>query len=220
MSPTIWVKKIQFSEINVCCVILLISMENKSGILKMALKTDRWLEGFVTVLSEENYSYEQMLKRFKSRDYDISKIRNLEYIELFKERNFYILNRLSKQNPAECLNERNSSKCHSKTIRTFVMMIKRSNQDDRTQIMMIKVCNHRLYLLSLETFWEKESLIKAISTRFVLKLGIYSGNISKIIHKSLRCNKYLSWKFEWFCKNPMPKGRLIVENFKNCKTSI
>lgn len=39
----------------------------------MAPKIDRWLEGYVNALSEEKYSYQQIIKRCKNRGYCISK---------------------------------------------------------------------------------------------------------------------------------------------------
>lgn len=39
----------------------------------MAPKIDRWLEGYVTALSEEKYSYQQIIKQCKYRSYCISK---------------------------------------------------------------------------------------------------------------------------------------------------
>jgi hypothetical protein len=79
----------------------------------MALKIDRWLEGYVTVLSEERYSYQQIIKQCKSRGYGIS-----------KKVIYNLLNLKGKKRIAESKNEKMAAKPHPKAVRTHVNITK------------------------------------------------------------------------------------------------
>ena len=70
-------------------------------------KMDRWLDDYETALSDERYSYQNIIMRSKNRGYSIS-----------KKGIYNILNLKEKKHLVESKNETMSTKPHPKTVRT------------------------------------------------------------------------------------------------------
>ncbi len=71
----------------------------------MAPKIDRWLEGYVTTLSEEKYSYQQIIKQSKNSDYWISN-KSIYNVLYFKEKKALTAKKIEKNDcetlPSDC----------------------------------------------------------------------------------------------------------------------
>ncbi len=75
----------------------------------MVPKIDRWIERYVTALSEKTYSYQQIIKRCNNRGYCIS-----------RKGIYNILNLKGKTRLIESKNEKMTAKLYLKAVRTKV----------------------------------------------------------------------------------------------------